>query len=76
MSDIKTTPRSLEEIARLIEVYPPSWRRWCDGPENGGCACLGCVRVPAPSTVPGDPEYYPFPNPTDRLTREEVALYL
>jgi hypothetical protein len=67
--------RSLDEVTRLIEVYPSSWRRWCDAPERGGCACLGCVRVPAPSTVRGDPEGKPFPNPTDRLTRDEVELY-
>lgn len=67
--------RSLDEITRLIEVYPPRWRRWCDAPENGGCACLGCVRVPAPSTVRGDPEYQPFPNPSDALSMDEVELY-
>jgi hypothetical protein len=67
--------RSLEEISRLIEIYPPTWRRWCDGPECGGCACIGCVRVPAPSTVNRDPEYCDFPNPADRLTKEEVEFY-
>jgi hypothetical protein len=67
--------RSLDEITRLIEAYPPSFRRWCDGPENGGCACLGCVRWPSPFTVRGDPEGQPFPNPSDRLTKAEVALY-
>lgn len=67
--------RSLEEITRLIEIYPPDWRWYCDAPEMGGCACMGCVRVPAPSTVRGDPEGQPFPNPTDRLTKEEVAAY-
>jgi hypothetical protein len=67
--------RSRDEIARLIEVYPPNWRRWCDWPEKGGCACMGCLRQPAPSTVRGDPEGKPFPNPADRLTREEVAFY-
>jgi len=61
---------------RLIEVYPASWRRWCDSPENGGCACTGCVRWPAPSTVRGDPEGQPFPNPDDMLTRDEVEVYL
>lgn len=64
--------RSLDEIGRLIEVYPPTWRRWCDAPENGGCACMGCVRVPAPSTVVSDPERCPFPNQGDRLTKAEV----
>ena len=68
--------RDIHEITRLIEVYPLRWRRWCDAPENGGCACMGCVRVPAPTTVRGDPEGQPFPNPADRLTREEVMLYL
>jgi hypothetical protein len=67
--------RELSEVRRLIEVYPPEWRRWCDAPERGGCACMGCVRQPAPSTVRGDPEGQPFPNPTDRLTREEVMRY-
>jgi hypothetical protein len=67
--------RPLAEITRLIEIYPPEWRRWCSSPENGGCACRGCVRVPAPSTVRGDPEYHAFPNPDDRLTAEEVAAY-
>ena len=67
--------RPIAEITRLIEVYPVGWRRWCDGPERGGCACLGCVRVPAPSTVRGDPEYCAFPNPADRLTRDEVERY-
>ena len=67
--------RTLDEITRLIEVYPSYWRRWCDGPENGGCACLGCVRQPAPTTVRGDPEGKPFPNPPDRLTKQEVELY-
>lgn len=68
--------RTLEEIKRLIEVYPPSFRRWCDNPERGGCACTGCVRWPAPSTVSGDPEGKRFPNPADRLTKAEVDLYL
>lgn len=67
--------RDLETITRLVMVYPPNWRRWCDGPETDGCACMGCVRVPAPSTVRGDPEYQPFPNPSDKLTKEEVAAY-
>lgn len=68
--------RDLTEIMRLIENYPPSWRRWCDGPWSGGCACMGCVHWPAPSTVRGDPEGQAFPNPGDRLTREEVEIYL
>jgi hypothetical protein len=67
--------RNLDEITRLIEVYPPSWRRWCPWREKGGCACVGCVRVPAPSTVRGDPERRPFPNPADKLTEAEVELY-
>lgn len=67
--------RDLSEIKRLIEVYPPRFRRWCDSPERGGCACMGCVRWPAPSTVSGDPEGKSFPNPADRLTKEEVELY-
>ena len=69
--------RTLKEITRLIEVYPPKWRRYCDCPENGGCACLGCVRVPAPSTVRGDPEWYfhEFQSDPDRLTKEEVERY-
>lgn len=67
--------RPIEEIRRLLAVYPPSWRRWCDAPENGGCFCMGCVRHPAPSTVRGDPEGMPFPNPEDRLTREEMMAY-
>jgi hypothetical protein len=67
--------RDLSEIRRLIEVYPVQWRRWCDAPEQGGCACMGCVRWPAPSTVRGDPEGKAFPNPEDRLTRDEVAAY-
>ncbi len=69
-------PRSLDEIKRLIEVYPPKDRRWCEGPFRGGCACLGCVHHPAPSTVQGDPEYRAFPNPADRLSKEEVEIYL
>lgn len=68
-------PRSLEEIKRRIELYPSEFRRWCDAPERGGCACMGCVRWPAPSTVYGDPEGKPFPNPDDRLSKEEVAIY-
>jgi hypothetical protein len=67
--------RSLAEITRLIEVYPPDWRRWCSAPEYGGCACLGCLRWPAPSTVRCDPEGAAFPNPADALTKDEVALY-
>lgn len=67
--------KSPEEIKRLIEIYPPSWR-WCDAPERGGCGCCGCVRWPAPSTVRCDPEGKKFPNPNDRLTREEVESYL
>jgi len=67
--------RDVKEIRRLMQVYPVKWRRWCDAPEHGGCACLGCVRQPAPSTVHGDPEGQPFPNPSDRLTREEVKLW-
>lgn len=68
--------KDLATITRLITVYPERWRRWCSAPERGGCACMGCVRVPAPSTVRGDPEYHSFPNPSDRLTEEEVAAYL
>jgi hypothetical protein len=68
--------KDLNTITRLITIYPRDWRRWCNGPERGGCACMGCVRVPAPSTVRGDPEYQPFPNPEDRLTEEEVGVYL
>ncbi len=68
--------RDLKAITRLITVYPPEWRRWCSAPETGGCACNGCVRQPAPSTVRGDPEGKPFPNPSDRLTEEEVSAYL
>lgn len=69
--------RNPEEVARLIEAYPPSWRRWCAAPENGGCACVGCVRVPAPTTVRSDPERYfhAFGSSLDRLTEEEVAAY-
>ena len=67
--------RSLAEITRLIEVYPPEFRRWCDSPERRGCACLGCVRHPAPSTVRRDPEYCEWPNPEDALTAKEVAIY-
>ena len=67
--------RPIEEIKRLIEMYPPRFRRWCDTPENGGCACMGCVRWPAPSTVRGDPEGKPFPNPEDALTKEEVEAW-
>ena len=58
-----------------VEAYPPSWRRWCVGPETGGCACRGCVRHPTPSTVRGDPEYQPWPSPADALTMEEFKLY-
>lgn len=72
----RTTPRFLEEIRRLIEAYPLEWRRWCDGPEQGGCACMGCVRQPAPATVRGDPERCAWPNERDALIREEVVLYL
>ena len=72
---LRSTPRPLAEIARLIEAYPPSWQRWCSGPELGGCACMGCVRQPAPATVTGDPEYRPWPNDADALTSDEVALY-
>jgi len=72
---LRTVPRSLEEITRLIEVYPTNWRWWCDGPGRGGCACMGCVRQPAPSTVHGDPEYAEWPNEDDALSREEVDIY-
>ncbi len=68
--------RSREEIKRLIEVYPPRFRRWCDLEKYGPCACMGCVRWPAPSTVSGDPEGKPFPNPDDRLTKEDVEAYM
>lgn len=60
--------RDLKTITRLITVYPREWRRWCAAPENGGCGCMGCVRVPAPFAASGDP--------SDRLTEEEVAAYL
>lgn len=66
-------PRSLEEITRLIEVYPPEFRRWCDPGE--GCACMGCLNWPAPSTILGDPEGKPFPNPSDRLSKVEFEIY-
>ncbi len=74
-SKLRETPRSLEEITRLILVYPEAWRRWCWGPERGGCACLGCARQPAPSTVRGDPEYAPWPDENDALSEEEVQIY-
>lgn len=73
--NLRTDPRPLEEIIRLIEIYPPDWRRWCDGPERGGCACLGCVRQPAPATVRGDPEYREWPNEADALNKDEVRIY-
>jgi hypothetical protein len=62
---------TLQEILRIVERYPPDWRRWCDGPENGGCACSGCVRTPPPIADPG----HPFLNPEDRLTRADMQLY-
>lgn len=65
--------RSLAVITQLIEKYPPRFRRWCD--PGTGCACMGCVRWPAPSTVQGDPEGKAFPNPADALTKEEVRAY-
>lgn len=69
--------KTLEEIRRIVERYPIKWRRWCDGPEQGGCACMGCVRNPPPGDYPGlDTECRPFRNPDERLTREEMALYL
>lgn len=74
--NLRSTPRPIEEIARLIEVYPPEWRRWCSSPERGGCACVGCVRQPAPSTVRGDPEYREWPDERDALIEQEVAMYL
>lgn len=67
--------RPLSEIIRLIEIYPKEWRWYCFSPENGGCACMGCVRQPAPSTVSGDPEYAAWPDPGDALTAEEVEIY-
>ena len=73
---LRSHPRDLAEIKRLIEVYPERWRRWCHGPETGGCACLGCVRQPAPATVRGDPEYAAWPNEDDALSEAEVNLYL
>jgi len=72
----RTTARPFSEIKRLIEIYPPEWRRWCSAPENGGCACMGCVRQPAPSTVRGDPEYAVWPDDEDALIKEEVEIYL
>lgn len=73
---LRTEPRTPEEIKRLIEMYPAGWRRWCSWPERGGCACLGCVRQPAPGTVRGDPEYAAWPNEADALTEQEVDIYL
>lgn len=67
--------RPIEVIVRLIETYPPAWRRYCGAPERDGCACMGCVRQPAPATVRGDPEYAEWPEPSDALTEEEVQLY-
>lgn len=75
LPDLPRPRKSSEEVKRLIEMYPEHSRRWCSAPEEGGCACLGCVRWPAPSTVRGDPEGKPFPNPDDRLSREEVEAY-
>ena len=72
----RITPRSIKEVTNLIEVYPKNWRRWCSGPEMGGCACLGCVRQPAPSTVRGDPEYARWPDENDALIEAEVEMYL
>ncbi len=69
-------PRDIVEVRRLIERYPPSFRRWCDVETRGPCACMGCLRWPAPKDVSGrDPEGQPFPDPSKQLTREEVALY-
>lgn len=68
--------RPIDEVTRLMEAYPPSWRRWCSGSESGGCACMGCVRQPAPSTVLGDPERAEWPNDADALNEREVEMYL
>lgn len=73
--NLRSTPRSLAEITRLIETYPEKWRRWCSAPERGGCGCMGCVRQPAPSTVRGDPEYAQWPNEGDALSEAEVEIY-
>ena len=67
--------KSIKEITDIIKSYPLAWRRWCNGPEEGGCACMGCIRVPAPSTVPGDPEYFDFPDPQNKITKEEASRY-
>ncbi len=69
-------PRDIAEVRRIIERYPPKFRRWCDGPWQGGCACMGCVLWPPPCDYPGrDTEGRAFRKPEDRLTREEVKLY-
>ena len=72
---LRSEPRPLDDVVRLIEVYPPKWRRWCSAPEKGGCACMGCVRQPAPSTVRGDPEYREWPDERDALIKQEVDIY-
>lgn len=56
--------RTLDEITKIVELYPPEHRRWCEGP----CACMGCVRVPAPLINNGRPM-------SDGLTKEEFELW-
>ena len=74
-SRLRTTPRPLDEIARLMSQYPVDLRRWCAAPEQGGCCCMGCVRHPSPRTVRGDPEACAWPDEADALTEEEVRIY-
>lgn len=59
--------RSLQEIAKIAELYPPEHRRWCVA-DGDDCACIGCVCVPGPMMKAGL-------KPEDRLTKEEIATY-
>ena len=79
---LRTTPRSLQEIIKLVEEYPPEARRWCFDPEPkqwmcSGCQWEGCVNHPPP--VSGvdyaQRKTAKWINEEDALTMVEIYIY-
>ena len=50
----RTVPRSIDEVTRLIEVYPERWRRWCSGPESARETSDSCGDGPRWLRRPGN----------------------
>lgn len=54
--------RTLDQIEAIVARLPAGWRRFCEPPFGGACACMGCVNR--------------APREADRLTREEWDAYV